>query len=496
MANIDGDAASNTLTGTSGGDRIRGFGGNDWLYGLGGRDRLEGGAGSDYLRGGGGRDLLIGGLGRDHMWGGSGPDTFLFDDEDAGDATAGPLSDVIYDFSMEDTLDLLAVDISSFWGYGDREPARGTFSIWQAGNSTYVTWNTFNGYHDIELQGFTGDPFNQIRWYQDDFLASTATTGQISVGETKSGTIEVDVDADWFEITLEQGKIYDFDIRGLTDGGGTLWDPYVALFDSNGEYITDGFEGLAFLAGSSGTYYVEASGGFYNSGTYQLAVTEIVDDYASDVTTTGRIAPGETVTGELEYEGDADWFQTTLEQGLTYAFSFQGEPEPELALYDASGGIVTSGYEVLVFAADQAGTYYIEANGHFHTRGAYQLEMLTDDYSSDATTTGRVDAGESVAGELEYTYDRDWLRVSMIEGQTYTIDLIGVDGGLGTLEDPYLTLFDPDQGWVAESDNFNNRDSRIVYTAGVTGDHYLEAWGWDGTGTYAVSVSSPDTLLA
>ena len=262
MANIDGDAASNTLTGTSGGDRIRGFGGNDWLYGLGGRDRLEGGAGSDYLRGGGGRDLLIGGLGRDHMWGGSGPDTFLFDDEDAGDATAGPLSDVIYDFSMEDTLDLLAVDISSFWGYGDREPARGTFSIWQAGNSTYVTWNTFNGYHDIELQGFTGDPFNQIRWYQDDFLASTATTGQISVGETKSGTIEVDVDADWFEITLEQGKIYDFDIRGLTDGGGTLWDPYVALFDSNGEYITDGFEGLAFLAGSSGTYYVEASGGF------------------------------------------------------------------------------------------------------------------------------------------------------------------------------------------------------------------------------------------
>ena len=114
-----------------------------------------------------------------------------------------------------------------------------------------------------------------------------------------------------------------------------------------------------------------------------------------------------------------------------------------------------------MFAADQAGTYYIEANGDFHTRGAYQLEMLTDDYSSDATTTGRVDAGESVAGELEYIYDRDWLRVSMIEGQTYTIDLIGVDGGLGTLEDPYLTLFDPDQGWVAESDNFNNRTSRI-----------------------------------
>ena len=115
-------------------------------------DRLEGGDGGTHLYGGDGADLLIGGRGRDIMWGGAGPDSFRFDDGDAGDATAGPLSDVILDFSVEDTLDLLAVDVLGFWGWG-RTPERGTFSLWQAGGSTYVTWNTFGSLHDVELRG-------------------------------------------------------------------------------------------------------------------------------------------------------------------------------------------------------------------------------------------------------------------------------------------------------------------------------------------------------
>ena len=102
---------------------------------------------------------LVGGLGRDIMNGGAGADIFRFDDMDAGDATAGQLSDVIHGFSSDDVLDLMAVDILYFWGYR-RSGALGAeaFSIWQTGGNTYVTWNTFNGFHDIELAGFQGDP--------------------------------------------------------------------------------------------------------------------------------------------------------------------------------------------------------------------------------------------------------------------------------------------------------------------------------------------------
>ena len=125
----------------------------------------------------------------------------------------------------------------------------------------------------------------------------------------------MDQDADWFAITLEQGKVYDFDVRGATDGGGTLRIQYVALYNSEGEYINSSYEDLAYIAAKTGTYYLEVSGGGSNAGTYQLAVSELVDDYASDTSTTGRIAPGETVAGKLEIEGDADWFQTTLATG-------------------------------------------------------------------------------------------------------------------------------------------------------------------------------------
>ena len=175
---------------------------------------MEGGDGRDNLRGGIGADLLIGGLGRDIMQGGSGPDTFRFDDRDAGDATAGPLSDVILDFSSDDVLDLLAVDILSYGGSGNRSPERGAFGIWRAGGSTYVTWNTFGSFHDVELRGFTGDPFSQISWYQDDFLANVHTTGRIAPGQTRAGTIEVAEDADWFRITLRDDRLYTFDVRG------------------------------------------------------------------------------------------------------------------------------------------------------------------------------------------------------------------------------------------------------------------------------------------
>ena len=108
------------------------------------------------------------------MWGGSGPDTFRFDDKDAGDATAGPLSDVIFDFSAEDTLDLLAVDVLGFAGDGDQDPGAGHVQHLADGRQHVCHLEPFGSLHDVELRGFTGDPYSQIRWYEDDFLATPA----------------------------------------------------------------------------------------------------------------------------------------------------------------------------------------------------------------------------------------------------------------------------------------------------------------------------------
>lgn len=78
-------AAPQTITGTSGNDRltggadadtITGLAGNDTLQGLAGNDSLDGGDGNDELYGNeAGNDTLIGGAGRDSLYGGIGNDS-------------------------------------------------------------------------------------------------------------------------------------------------------------------------------------------------------------------------------------------------------------------------------------------------------------------------------------------------------------------------------------------------------------------------------------
>ena len=62
----------------------------------------------------------------------------------------------------------------------------------------------------------------------DDYLATTGTTGAVSVGGSATGDIETwRGDRDWFAVSLEAGKTYRFDLEGAPTGGGTLPDPYL-----------------------------------------------------------------------------------------------------------------------------------------------------------------------------------------------------------------------------------------------------------------------------
>ncbi|VVP60917.1 hypothetical protein PS880_06223 [Pseudomonas fluorescens] len=76
----EGTAGNDTLTGSSGGDRLYGYAGNDTLSGGGGGDLLRGGSGNDTLNGDAGNDLLIGGAGQDTLNGGTGDDYIVISD--------------------------------------------------------------------------------------------------------------------------------------------------------------------------------------------------------------------------------------------------------------------------------------------------------------------------------------------------------------------------------------------------------------------------------
>ena len=63
---------------------------------------------------------------------------------------------------------------------------------------------------------------------------------------------------------------------------------------------------------------------------------------------------------------------------------------------------------------------------------------MSDDFSGDIATNGPVAVGGTAEGNIDSNGDRDWFKVDLVAGRTYTIDLRGSPTDDGTLSDPRL----------------------------------------------------------
>ncbi|MFW8634009.1 reprolysin-like metallopeptidase [Cribrihabitans pelagius] len=154
-----GGGGNDTVTGGYGADTLAGGGGNDvlaggldsdaysgetgesdLLRGNRGRDTLHGGSGDDRLAGGNGADRLVGGDGSDVLTGGRHADVFVFVVADYWE------SDRVTDFGNGG--DKIEFEDAFFSGGFD------ALTVTQQNGNTYVY---YNGEHEIELTGFTGE---------------------------------------------------------------------------------------------------------------------------------------------------------------------------------------------------------------------------------------------------------------------------------------------------------------------------------------------------
>ena len=123
----------------------------------------------------------------------------------------------------------------------------------------------------------------------------------------------------------------------------------------------------------------------------------------------------------------------------------------------------------MIFTATASGAHYVVAAAYGST-GTYTLSVIVlgangaseadTDFPADNTTSGRVEVGASVTGNIGTDGDADWFRVDLEAGKTYQFDLEGPYNGRGTLEDPLLTPNPPKdtdgrgedsgRGWVRE----------------------------------------------
>ena len=379
----------------------------------------------------------------------------------------------------------------------------------------------------------------------DDFTQDTLTTGVVSVGDSATGNLETRGDIDWFEVTLQAGQTYRFDLEGSPTGAGTLGDPnLLGIYDNLGQLIpgTDNDDGgtwlnsrLYFTASRYGTYHVAVGAWRSDTGSYKLLVEEVtqvedyetdsiptetvsldktVDDYPADTGSAGTVAVGGSATGGIERAGDRDWFAVELVAGRIYRIDLEGSltgqgslADPYLrGIYRADGSLPrdtdnNDGGDWLnsraYFLPTKSGTYFIAAGANNTHIGTYRLSVqeIVDDYPADTGSAGTVAVDGPATGNVDYAGDEDWFAVELVADRHYRIYLEGSLTHEDALEDPFLRgVHDAAGNLIAGTGNDDagaGHNSQVDIIAPESGTYYIAAGAHhEHTGAYRLSVEA------
>lgn len=334
----------------------------------------------------------------------------------------------------------------------------------------------------------------------DDYRADTNTTGRLTVGGSTKGVFETAYDADWFKVSLQAGTTYIFSLSGNPTGDGTL-NNFAGISlnvqDSQGNYAPGQsygtYQGInsafaQFTAQSSGTFFFNLSGA-YTVGSYTVrANTAATDDYSADIQTSATLRDGATLAGVFERADDVDWIKFHVEAGQIVVFSAGGEVSSSSfsgQIYDDSGNYRTGYSQYAPFIAQASGDYYYAVSAYGRI-GAYTqtMQVITDDYDGDGTSTGRLSEGGQASGKIDYYGDADRFMMNMEAGKIYTITLKAQGNGTS----PSLTLFGPGGTYTDIGSTSTAPDGTVTlsYQATSTGQYGVNVSGYD-TRTYQLT---------
>jgi hypothetical protein len=203
--------------------------------------------------------------------------------------------------------------------YHNSVNAQGTFdgqdpADWQVGGDSF-------GFGSPGVPGLLSETdlrvMDILGWTRDDFPATTSTTGVVSVHGSATGNLEVAGDHDWFRVQLTAGVQYTIDERGQSVGAGTLSDPFMALYNAAGQFITSNDDGggslnsrIVYTPTVTGSYYIDA--GAYQdqySGTYRVSVGTGHFDYAGIWTSASNGSDNTWHVGDFNGDGKTDIFR-------------------------------------------------------------------------------------------------------------------------------------------------------------------------------------------
>ena len=335
--------------------------------------------------------------------------------------------------------------------------------------------------------------------------------------------VQVDLANGWdsrtFLFEALAGTTVSVELDGPSDGAITVSGPDGILLE-----VDDGYSGV-----ESGT--VELLSGGIHYVTVSTASGDLRDPASYGLTSSVRLNPFHDpddgahlpvdyqIGAVIDYYGDIDWYLTTLTEGETVVFRTDAiatdtflavapVADAEALVFDDDSGSTLFGDSFnaeIVYTAPVSGDYYIVVGDAVGAGGgSYFLAIDIDpalgpgdsvEIPDTGAGTGAYDyysfpawVGEAHGGSIDRPDDIHAFWFEAAEGETYQIDVEPQ-----TLDDPVAALYDEDGVELAYNDDHGDSlASRIVWTAPLSGDYYIEVHGWGGTGSYTLTITTTD----
>lgn len=291
--------------------------------------------------------------------------------------------------------------------------------------------------------------------------------------------------------------------QGITEGG------------SSGSPVLTGtgaFRGTLFGSPSSNSCTNTQSTGSYSdfSVAYSLVSTFLAgpgaaDEHSDSPAGATTIPASGRLVGQVNRDGDADWFRMTFTQAGTWTIGSY-TPGTGNAATDVIGEIFAAdGTTRLAINDDKSptdrnfeiaqvipapGTYLLRVTGHAGSTGAYGIRStfaLPDDYGDTPATAGTLPSNGNLGGRLGSANDEDWFRITFDRAGLFRVTSTGST-------DVFARLYRSDgTTQISESDDIVlGVDTNFSIAANVNGadTYYLRVTGFDGDqGAYGLVTS-------
>ena len=226
------------------------------------------------------------------------------------------------------------------------------------------------------------------------------------------------------------------------------------------------------------------------------------DDHSDDIDGATALSSSRPARGDLETEGDADYFSFRAERGVRYVIETASDfyTDTFIELHDGNGYVMesdddggTDGGSRITWTAPDDGTYYVAVMG-FGGSGTGTYELSLGDLRERLRSALRISLGASIESRLGDGSDADYYSFRADGGVRYVIET-----RLLSHPDTIMELMDS-TGYQIEFDDDGGTDggSRIEWTAPDDGTYYVVVAGYDGsgTGTYELRLEEGPAALA